>query len=134
MTHPIAAVGALVIRKNQVLLVKRRNPPNQGLWTIPGGKIEYGETLQQAAEREIFEETGVTIKAGKPIYTFDLIDEQDQCHYVIVDLLAEYISGDINASDDAIAAQWFNRNKLHGRTIENKTIELINHNWPLSHF
>ena len=63
---PQSAVGAIVIRDDEVLLVKRNKPPGRGLWSIPGGSIELGETLQEAAEREIREETGVIIRAKNP--------------------------------------------------------------------
>ena len=67
---PQVAVGAIVINDGRVLLVKRSQPPSKGLWAIPGGRVELGETLKQAAEREIIEETGLTIRAGDPVYTF----------------------------------------------------------------
>ena len=69
--NPQVAVGAIVIRDNKVLLVKRKQPPSEGLWAIPGGRVELGETLQKAAEREVREETGVTVQTGNPVYTFD---------------------------------------------------------------
>ena len=58
---PLVAVGAIVVRDDQVLLVRRGQPPSEGLWAIPGGRMELGETLQEAAEREIKEETGLTV-------------------------------------------------------------------------
>ena len=121
--QPIPGIGAVVIHQNQVLLVKRANPPKQGLWCIPGGKIRFGETLQQAAEREIMEETGITIKAGDPIYVFDLIEED--FHYIIIDLLADYISGAVNAGDDAMEAQWFELQNIDLPHIDQETKFLL---------
>ena len=108
--RPQIAVGAVVFKNKKVLLVRRGQPPSEGLWAIPGGSVELGETLQQAAEREILEETGVQIKAKEPILTFDVIEQDAQnrtrYHYVIVDLAADYISGAPLAGDDAVQAMW----------------------------
>ena len=123
--HPIAGIGAVVIHNQQVLLVKRGNPPKQGLWCIPGGKIQYGETLQQAAEREILEETGVTIKAGTPVYAFDLINTEPPFHYIIVDVIAEYVSGKVSAADDAADARWFSLRQIELPEIDTETQKLL---------
>ncbi len=64
---PQVAVGALVFRENRVLLVKRNQPPGKGFWAIPGGRLKLGETLKEAAEREVMEETGVIIRARSPV-------------------------------------------------------------------
>ena len=108
---PKVAVGAVVMKDNKVLLVKRNKAPQKGLWAIPGGSVELGETLQAAAEREIREETGLTITAGQPINTFDLIERDARgkiaFHYVIVDLQADYADGDISPADDVSDAGWF---------------------------
>lgn len=113
---PQSAVGAIVIRDDEVLLVKRDNPPGKGLWSIPGGCVELGETLQAAAEREIREETGVIIRAKEPIYTFDVIERDDEghirFHYVIVDLLADYVSGTPTPRSDVCEAQWVTAREL----------------------
>ena len=107
---PRVAVGALVIKAGAVLLVKRGKAPSEGKWAIPGGSVELGETLQQAAEREIFEETGIRIRAVEPVYTFDFIERNRygriRFHYVIIDLAAEYLSGKIKPGDDADQAAW----------------------------
>lgn len=107
---PRVAVGALVIKAGAVLLVKRGKAPSDGKWAIPGGSVELGETLQQAAEREIFEETGIRIRAAEPVYTFDFIERNRhgriRFHYVIIDLAAEYLSGKIKPGDDADQAAW----------------------------
>jgi 8-oxo-dGTP diphosphatase len=123
--QPIAGIGAVVIYGQQVLLVKRAKPPKQGLWCIPGGKIRPGETLQQAAEREILEETGVTIKAGSPVYVFDLIQSEPAYHYIIVDVIAEYISGEVKAADDAADAGWFSLQHLDAPEIDPETRKLL---------
>jgi len=107
---PRVAVGALVIKAETVLLVKRGKAPSDGKWAIPGGSVELGETLQTAAEREIYEETGIHIRAAEPLYTFDFIEHDQQndirFHYVIIDLAAEYIGGRLKPGDDADQAAW----------------------------
>jgi len=127
--RPQVGVGALVIRDGRVLLVRRGRPPANGLWAIPGGRLELGETLQQAAEREVFEETGITIRAGQPFYTFDSIvrDEQGRVryHYVIVDLLAEYVSGEVRPGDDAQDAAWLSLAELERLPTHPVTLELV---------
>jgi 8-oxo-dGTP diphosphatase len=111
VSAPQVAVGAIVIRDGEILLVKRGKEPNKGQWAIPGGSVQLGETLQTATEREIREETGLIVKAREPIYTFDFIEHdrrgQVRFHYVIVDLAADLVAGDLHAADDASDARWF---------------------------
>ena len=127
--HPRLGVGAVVFRKNRVLLVLRSNPPAQDQWAIPGGRVELGETLQTAAEREVLEETGIRIRAGKPIYTFDAIDRDDagrvRYHYVIVDLEAGYISGEPAPDDDARDARWISEAELKDLPVNRVTRRLL---------
>lgn len=122
-------MGAIVIRGDKVLLVKRGNPPAKGLWAIPGGCVKLGETLQEAAEREIKEETGVIIRATKPVYTFDVIHRDDQgrirFHYVIVDLLADYVSGKPNPRSDACEARWVTSQELEELPMSRITKEVL---------
>lgn len=129
VTHPVAAVGAVIFQNNTVLLVKRKNPPHANEWAIPGGKIQTGETLQQAAERETFEETGIKVKAGDPVFSFDLIekDENDNVlfHYIIVDVECSYQSGEIAAKDDALKACWASPNTLKTLNITPATKNLL---------
>ena len=107
---PRPAVGAVVFKNDAVLLVRRGNSPSRGSWAIPGGSVRLGETLQAAAEREMLEETGVVIRAREPVFVFDTIQRDDagrvKYHYVIVDLAADYISGEPKAGDDAVDARW----------------------------
>lgn len=128
-TQPTVAVGAIVFHQRCVLLVKRKKAPSRGVWAIPGGSVELGETLQQAAEREILEETGISIRGGKPIFSFDTI-ERDACgrirfHYVITDIVAEYVEGEPVANDDAIDARWVSAGEIMGLTVSDATRALL---------
>ena len=127
---PRVAVGAIVFKANEVLLVRRANPPSQDVWAIPGGKVKIGESLQQAAEREILEETGVRIHAADPVFTFDFIERDDagrvKFHYVIVDMLAEYISGEPHPGDDAADARWVSARAIAELKVSPMTRRLLN--------
>ena len=127
--HPRVAVGAVVFKENRVLLVRRGQPPAENLWAIPGGSVEIGETLQQAAEREIREETGIWIRAARPIYTFDVIERDEgkgiRFHYVIVDLLADYVSGELSAGDDAVEARWVSAEEIAELKVSASTLKLL---------
>ena len=128
-SSPRVAVGAVVFNENRVLLVKRDNPPGKGLWAIPGGRVKLGETLQVAAERETREETGVIIRAKDPIYTFDVIERdvrgRIRFHYVIVDLLADYISGQPNPGSDACDARWIAHPELDELALSTSTRKFL---------
>lgn len=127
--QPVLAVGAIVFHHGRVLMVKRGKAPAAGLWSIPGGRIHLGETLRVAAQREIMEETGVVIEAGEPVYTFDIVerhpDGRIRFHYVIVDLLARYISGTPVAGDDADDARWISPEEIEYLPINPKTLQLL---------
>jgi ADP-ribose pyrophosphatase len=127
--HPRVAVGAVVFKDDCVLLVRRGQPPGEDLWAIPGGNVEIGETLQEAAEREILEETGVQIRASKPIYTFEFIDRDAagkvRFHYVIVDLAADYVQGEPSPGDDAVEARWVSAREIHNLKVSTTTFKLL---------
>ncbi|MBI1425324.1 MAG: NUDIX domain-containing protein [Gammaproteobacteria bacterium] len=127
--QPIIAVGAVVFHDDHVLLVQRKQAPNQGQWAIPGGKVHLGESLASAAEREILEETGVHIRAHNPVHTFELIEKDPHdninYHYVIIDLLADYLEGQPRAADDVSAAAWIARTQLATLNINAETRKLL---------
>ena len=110
---PRVAVGAVVFHHKKILLVLRGQAPAKGLWAIPGGSVELGESLRSAAEREVWEETGLKVQAGEVIHTFDAIERDEagrvRYHYVIVDLLAEALDPNqpLEPSDDVLDAGWF---------------------------
>lgn len=109
--RPIAATIAVVIRNGQVLLVRRRNPPDAGRWGFPGGKIEVGETIAAAAVRELHEETGVRGKAGRIFTAIDVFDRDAHGelsrHFILIAVLCRWLSGEPVAGDDALEARWF---------------------------
>lgn len=126
---PRVAVGAIVFHDNKILLVKRGHPPAEGIWAIPGGSVKLGETLKEAAEREILEETGLTIRAGKPAFTFESIHRDDndaiRFHYVIVDLMADYVSGNPHPEDDALDVRWVAAEELEHINVSEVTLKLL---------
>jgi 8-oxo-dGTP diphosphatase len=107
---PVAGAGAVVIRDGRMLMVKRGKEPNKGKWSIPGGGIELGETVNEAAIRETFEECSVQIEIMKVLDSVDNIVRDDdgriRYHYVIIDLLGMYISGEAKAQSDAAECRW----------------------------
>ena len=130
---PRVAVGALVVENKKLLMICRGKAPNVGVWAIPGGGVEVGETLQQAAERETFEETGMKIQAGQPFYAFEIIEKDDKekvrFHYVIIDLKAELIGGKMCPGDDAMDVRWVSAQEMASMPVSEKTRELIAAKW-----
>ena len=127
--HPRVGVGAVVLREGRVLLVRRGAAPAQGLWAIPGGGLRLGETLQAGAEREILEETGITIRAGAPLFTCDSFEKDEagriRFHYVIVDVTADYVSGDVKGADDALEARWVSPAEIRELPVTKATLKLL---------
>ena len=105
--RPIPAVGVVCIRDDQVLLIRRGQPPRMGEWSLPGGRIEFGERVEAAALRELREETGVEAELCGLIEVVDgFFEETDgtRRHYVLIDYVARWISGEPLAGDDAAEA------------------------------
>ena len=127
--RPVVGIGAVVIHEGRVLLVRRGVAPSRGLWAVPGGALELGETLQRGAEREILEETGVAIRAREPVYAFDFFerdgDGRIRFHFVIVDVAADYIGGEVRGADDALEARWLAPEDLEGLAVSKNTLKLL---------
>lgn len=95
--RPVPAVGAIVFRKGEVLLVKRRDEPNAGQWSVPGGLLEIGETAESAAVRETLEETRVRVRPVRLVDVTDFIRSEGgriRWHFVLIDLLCDTVEGD----------------------------------------
>jgi len=114
---PIASVAVCVLNGQRILVAKRANPPSQGLWSVPGGMVELGETLQEAARREINEECGIRIEVGEIFNVENLIvpDEKGriQFHYIITYLVAHYTSGEARPDSDALDVRWATPQELN---------------------
>ena len=99
--RPIIGVGAVIIHRDRVLLVRRATEPLKGEWSVPGGMLELGEKLRDGLRREVLEETGLQVEPGEVLDVFDSIfrDEQGrtQYHYVLIDYLCRAISEEAKA-------------------------------------
>lgn len=103
-TFPVVATGVAVVEDGQILLVRRGSQPNEGLWAVPGGKVDFGETLAEAATREVKEETGMLVELEEIIWVGEFIDSD--IHLVLVDFLGTPTGGELAAGDDAAEVQW----------------------------
>jgi mutator protein MutT len=114
--HPVIGVGGIVLDANSVLLVKRGREPLKGAWSIPGGKLELGETLHEAVRRELREEAGLEVRVLDMVEVFERITRDDEgrvaYHYVLIDFLCQSEGGVAEAADDAEAVAWVERTRL----------------------
>lgn len=93
-----------MVDEERILLVRRGREPNKGLWAVPGGKVDFGETLAEAATREVKEETGLLIELDEIVWVGEFIDGEH--HLVLVDFLGAPTGGELKAGDDATDVQW----------------------------
>ena len=126
---PRVGVGAIIIEGDRVLLVKRAHPPIQGQWSIPGGVLEVGEMVREAAVREAREETGLIVEAGELLGVYDRIlrdaGRRVQYHYVLIDFLCRPLGGELLAASDAAEVRWFRRTELPTMQLAEDTLEVI---------
>lgn len=126
---PNVGVGIVLIKDNQVLLVKRANPPGAGRWSLPGGKQEFGETVQQTARRELHEETGLECGDLTLAGYVDSIhhDETNQItfHYTILDFAASYIGGCPQPSDDVTEVAWVKQEEFDAYELWHEAKQII---------
>ncbi len=127
--QPIAAAIGVVLRRGEVLLVRRANPPDVGRWGFPGGKINKGETIAAAATREVFEETGVRVEARQVFTAVDVFDRREggrlHQHFILLAVLCNWLEGVPTAGDDALEAAWFPADAL---PLDDQVLSLDVHN------
>jgi len=132
--RPIAAVGVVCLRGDDVLLVRRGAPPMQGRWSLPGGRVEWGERAIDAALRELKEETGCEAAIIGLVDVVDAVlsargevtpDSAPWGHYLLIDYAARWVSGAPNAGDDADEARFFSPPELAELDLWSETLRII---------
>lgn len=146
--QPVPAVAAVVVREEpagrlSALLTRRANPPSQGEWSLPGGMLELGETLQVGVVREVLEETGILVEPLAVLEVLDhIIRDEAECnanelgqkegrvrfHYVLIDFLCRADGGSVAAASDALEACWVSQNELNEAGafgLSAKTLQVI---------
>jgi mutator protein MutT len=108
--QPLIGVGAVVLKENKILLEKRQNDPGKGKWSIPGGLVELGESVEQTVIREVKEETNLDVEKPEHIGVVDKVDLDEngkvRYHFVIIDYFVKLKGGDLRASSDAAELKW----------------------------
>lgn len=120
----IQAACAVIQREDgAILMVKRRNPPEAGFWSVPGGKVDPGESLRDAAAREAFEETGLRVEVGQRLWTTQLAWDDDIV-YELHDFAASPTGGVLQAGDDAAEVRWVPADQISSMPL---VAELLDH-------
>jgi mutator protein MutT len=126
--RPIVGVGAVIVHDGKALIIKRANDPYKGQWSIPGGRVELGESLADAVRREMREETGLEVEVGPVIEVFERIQHRDArvyYHFVIIDYLCSCVGGTLCAADDAEDAVWVTSEELDHYDIRASAVGVI---------
>lgn len=126
---PIVGVGAAVYRGNEVLLIKRGNPPLQDTWSLPGGTVQEREDLRSALRREIREECTIEVTVGDLITIFEYVEKDAadhiRYHYIVFDFKATYRRGTLTRSSDARDTRWVPLDQISHYDLTKKAIEVV---------
>jgi 8-oxo-dGTP diphosphatase len=125
----MVGVGILIRKGDEYLLIKRASEPDKGLWSVPGGMVEVGEKVEEAAIREAKEETGLEIEIVKDLGAVDKIVRDDvgkiKYHFIIIDYLAEPVAGEMHHHDDALDAQWVHPREFRKYMMSPTLVDLL---------
>src|SRR5277367_1928825 len=126
---PIVGVGAVIIHENQVLLIQRGQEPLKGFWSLPGGILETGETLEQGIRREVLEETGLEVE---PLSIFEVFERimpdgygKTEYHYVLIDYLCKTVGGALQAASDVSRVAWAAQTELAQYRLTEGTLAVV---------
>jgi ADP-ribose pyrophosphatase YjhB (NUDIX family) len=127
--HPLVGVGALIFRRDRILMAQRGKEPLKGWWSLPGGALETGEALADAVRREVREETGLEIRPLGVLEIFERIMRDAsgaaEYHYVLIDYVCRITGGELCAGDDVCAVDWVRRRDLPKLQITEGTLAVI---------
>jgi 8-oxo-dGTP diphosphatase len=127
--RPYVGIGAVIVVDGKVVLIKRGHEPLAGRWSLPGGAVELGETVQEAVAREMLEETGLAVRVGPPIEVFDRIMRDDdgrvRYHFVLIDYLCWRIGGELRAGSDVADAVVAGVHELEAFELSGLTTSVI---------
>jgi len=127
--RPVVGVGAVILDRDRVVLVKRAHPPLQGEWSLPGGVVELGETLPEAVVREALEETGLDVEVGALVEVVDRVlhdrDGRVEYHFVIADYSCRATGGRLAHASDAADARWVPLDELAAHRVTETAIAVI---------
>jgi 8-oxo-dGTP diphosphatase len=129
-TSPVLGVGAVIFNEaREIVLVRRGKPPRQHQWSIPGGHVEWGESVHDALLREVREETALTVEIAGLIDVVDLVTRDDAglvtVHYVLIDYAARCVAGELRAGSDAAEAEWVPFTRLNDYRLWSETRRII---------
>jgi 8-oxo-dGTP diphosphatase len=127
--RPVVGVGAVIVRDGKALIVRRAHEPRKGEWSLPGGHLDLGESLEDAARREVKEETGLDVTLGPVIDTFDRVHRDAEgrvrYHFVIIDYVCWPDGGEAVAGSDAEAVAWVGADELDRYGVNAHAAEVI---------
>ena len=127
--RPLVGVGALIFRRDRILMAQRGKEPLKGWWSLPGGALELGELLEAAVCREVLEETGLQVEPVKLFEVFERIMRDasgaPEYHYVLIDYVCRVIGGKLFPGDDVSAVEWVKRRDLPSLQITEGTLAVI---------
>jgi 8-oxo-dGTP diphosphatase len=136
---PRVGIGAVVVDRGRVLLVRRGHEPLKGKWSLPGGLLELGESLIEGVVREVREETGLTVEPLELIELIDKVHREDgaegqriRYHFVIADYLCRVLNGELQAASDADAVRWVERSEWNSHSallLDPLTVRVIETGW-----